>query len=113
FGLEPLDLLRGGRMKHRSLAFIACCLATLQLPCIAAEEDSVVDKIVRRDIETGPHSISFCSRGDGSLGHAFILLASQNDTTQACTIDAAVGFWPDTNKSKERLLALFRPLPGK
>jgi hypothetical protein len=81
---------------------------------VAAEkpESNVVDWIVQRDVNSPQLQASFCSR-EGLVGHAFLLLTSHDEEMKACKIDAAIGFWPDAEKGKKRLVAAFKPMRGK
>jgi hypothetical protein len=102
----------------RIILFAAPLMAALPLGerqhSVAAEkpESNVVDWIVQRDVNSPELQASFCSR-EGLVGHAFLLLTSHDTEMKACKIEAAVGFWPDAEKDKKRLVAAFGPMKGK
>ena len=100
-------------MFKTALSVLLCLFAVSETGAQVNDPDRVVDEIITRKVPNGRHYLSFCSRGGGLVGHAFVLLSSDDPRTRTCKIDAAVGFWPKAEKDKQRLLALFTPLPGK
>lgn len=75
----------------------------------AVSADEIVDRI--KPSPGAKHYVAFCGE-KGRVGHAFVLLGTNDAQKRVCRTDLAVGFWPDGENAIERLKAVFGEVKG-